>query len=57
MAAYSLRRSDPLELMERARIEDLDLEYAHNVRACCFLTQRLLPILAAAGMQIVFKLG
>lgn len=42
------------DLMERARIEDLDLQYATNVRAPYFLTQRLLPLLTAACGQIVF---
>src|SRR5271170_2402654 len=40
--------------MERARIEDLDLQYATNVRAPYLLTQRLLPLLTAARGQIVF---
>jgi NAD(P)-dependent dehydrogenase (short-subunit alcohol dehydrogenase family) len=40
--------------MERARIEDLDLQYATNVRAPYVLTQRLLPLLTAARGQIVF---
>ena len=42
------------ELMERARVEDLDLQYATNVRAPYLLTQRLLPLLTAAPGQIVF---
>ena len=41
-------------LMERARIEDFDLQYATNVRAPYLLTQRLLPLLTAARGQIVF---
>jgi NAD(P)-dependent dehydrogenase (short-subunit alcohol dehydrogenase family) len=40
--------------MERARIEDFDSQYATNVRAPYVLTQRLLPLLAAPGGQIVF---
>lgn len=42
------------ELMERARIEDLDVQYATNVRAPYMLTQRLLPYLTAARGQVVF---
>ena len=42
------------DLMEHARIEDLDLQYATNVRAPYLLTQRLLPLLTAARGQIVF---
>jgi len=42
------------ELMERARIEDLDLQYATNVRAPYLVSQRLLPFLARARGQIVF---
>jgi len=41
-------------LMEQACIEDLDLQYAINVRAPYLLTQRLLPLLTAARGQIVF---
>jgi NAD(P)-dependent dehydrogenase (short-subunit alcohol dehydrogenase family) len=41
-------------MAEHARIEDLDLQYAANVRAPYFLTQRLLPMLTAARGQIVF---
>ena len=40
--------------MEQARIEDLDLQYATNVRAPYLLTKRLLPFLARARGQIVF---
>jgi NAD(P)-dependent dehydrogenase (short-subunit alcohol dehydrogenase family) len=42
------------DMVERARIEDLDLQYATNVRAPYFLTQRLLPMLTAAPGQVVF---
>jgi NAD(P)-dependent dehydrogenase (short-subunit alcohol dehydrogenase family) len=42
------------DVMERARIEDLDLQYSINVRAPYLLTQRLLPLLIAAHGQIVF---
>ena len=42
---------DPIEL---ASIEDLDLQYATNVRAPYLLTQRLLPLLATARGQVVF---
>ena len=42
---------DPLE---RARIEDLDVQYATNVRAPYRVTQQLLPLLTAARGQIVF---
>ena len=41
-------------LMEDARIEDLDFQYAANVRAPYLLTQRLLPLLTTAHGQIVF---
>jgi NAD(P)-dependent dehydrogenase (short-subunit alcohol dehydrogenase family) len=41
-------------LMERARIADLDLQYATNIRAPYFLTQAVLPLLTAARGQIVF---
>jgi NADP-dependent 3-hydroxy acid dehydrogenase YdfG len=40
--------------MESARVEDLDLQYATNIRAPYVLTQRLLPLLAATRGQIVF---
>jgi NAD(P)-dependent dehydrogenase (short-subunit alcohol dehydrogenase family) len=40
--------------MERARIEDFDVQYATNVRAPYVLTQRLLPLLTATRGQIVF---
>lgn len=40
--------------MERARIADLDFQYASNVRAPYAVTQRLLPLLTAARGQIVF---
>jgi len=40
--------------MERARIEDFDVQYATNVRAPYVLTQRLLPLLTTARGQIVF---
>jgi NAD(P)-dependent dehydrogenase (short-subunit alcohol dehydrogenase family) len=40
--------------MERACIEDLDLQYATNVRAPYLLSQCLLPFLARARGQIVF---
>jgi NAD(P)-dependent dehydrogenase (short-subunit alcohol dehydrogenase family) len=42
------------EVMERARIENLDLQYSTNVRAPYLLTQRLLPLLIAERGQIVF---
>ncbi len=42
------------DLMERARIEDLDSQYATNVRAPYLLSQRLLPALVKARGQIVF---
>ena len=41
-------------LMECASIEDLDLQFAVNVRGPYLLTQRLLPLLAVPGGQIVF---
>jgi NAD(P)-dependent dehydrogenase (short-subunit alcohol dehydrogenase family) len=41
-------------VMERARVEDLDLQYATNVRAPYLLTQHLLPLLTVARGQIVF---
>ena len=40
--------------IEQARIEDLDVQYATNVRAPYLLTQRLLPLLTASRGQIVF---
>jgi NADP-dependent 3-hydroxy acid dehydrogenase YdfG len=40
--------------MEHARIEDLDLQYATNLRAPYVITQHLLPSLATARGQIVF---
>jgi NADP-dependent 3-hydroxy acid dehydrogenase YdfG len=40
--------------MDQARIEDLDLQYAVNVRAPYVLTQRLLPLLAQSHGQVVF---
>jgi NAD(P)-dependent dehydrogenase (short-subunit alcohol dehydrogenase family) len=40
--------------MERACIEDFDLQYATNVRAPYLLTKRLLPLLGRARGQIVF---
>jgi NAD(P)-dependent dehydrogenase (short-subunit alcohol dehydrogenase family) len=40
--------------IESSRIEDFDLQYATNVRAPYLLTQRLLPLLAAACGQVVF---
>ena len=42
------------DVMERARIENLDLQYSTNVRAPYLLTQRLLPLLIAERGQIVF---
>ena len=42
------------DLMERARIEDLDLQYVTNVRAPYLVSQRLLAFLARARGQIVF---
>lgn len=41
-------------LLEYARIESLDEQYATNVRAPYVLTQRLLPLLIKARGQIVF---
>ena len=41
-------------LMERSRVEDLDLQYATNVRAPYLLTQRVLPLLTVSRGQIVF---
>jgi NAD(P)-dependent dehydrogenase (short-subunit alcohol dehydrogenase family) len=43
-----------LDAMESARVEDLDLQYATNVRAPYIVTQKLLPLLEAAHGQIVF---
>ncbi len=40
--------------LENARIEDLDAQYATNVRAPYRMTQQLLPSLTAASGQIVF---
>jgi NAD(P)-dependent dehydrogenase (short-subunit alcohol dehydrogenase family) len=40
--------------MRRARIGDLDLQYATNVRAPYLLTQRLLPVLSERNGQIIF---
>lgn len=40
--------------MECASVDDLDLQYAINVRAPYALTQRLLPLLISAHGQIVF---
>ncbi|MGB8887737.1 MAG: SDR family NAD(P)-dependent oxidoreductase [Candidatus Korobacteraceae bacterium] len=40
--------------MEDARVEDLDLQYATNVRAPYALTKCLLPLLTASRGQIVF---
>ena len=42
------------ESMERARIENLDAQYATNVRAPYAVTKRLLPLLTTARGQIVF---
>ena len=42
------------DVMEHARIQDLDMQYFTNVRAPYLLTQRLLPLLTAARGQIVF---
>lgn len=40
--------------MNDASIEDLDLQYATNVRAPYLLTKRLLPLLTATRGQVVF---
>jgi NAD(P)-dependent dehydrogenase (short-subunit alcohol dehydrogenase family) len=40
--------------MERARIEDFDLQWATNVRAPYIVTQQLLPLLTRARGQVVF---
>ena len=42
------------DLMEHARIEDLDLQYALNVRVPYLLTKSLVPLLTAARGQVVF---
>ncbi len=42
------------DLMEHSRIEDLDLQYATNVRAPYVVTQLLLPLLTVGRGQIVF---
>ena len=42
------------DLMERSRIEDLDLQYATNLRGPYLLTRRLLPTLTNTRGQIVF---
>jgi NAD(P)-dependent dehydrogenase (short-subunit alcohol dehydrogenase family) len=42
------------DVMEKAHIQDLDLQYSINVRAPYVLTQRLLPLLTTARGQIVF---
>ena len=42
------------DVMEHARVQDLDLQYSTNVRAPYLLTQRLLPLLIASRGQIVF---
>jgi NADP-dependent 3-hydroxy acid dehydrogenase YdfG len=43
-----------LDPLERAHVENLDLQYATNVRAPYLLTKYLLPLLTAAHGQIVF---
>lgn len=43
-----------LDPLERACIQDLDLQYRINVRAPYIMTQKLLPLLAEARGQIVF---
>ena len=43
-----------LDPLERAHVENLDLQYATNVRAPYMLTQHLLPLLTAGHGQIVF---
>jgi len=43
-----------LDAMERSNIQDLDIQYATNVRAPYIVTLHLLPLLAAARGQIVF---
>ena len=42
------------DVMEHARVQDLDLQYLTNVRAPYILTQLLLPLLIAARGQIAF---
>ncbi len=42
------------DLIEAAQIEDLDIQYAINVRAPYMLTQRLLPLLTRSHGQVVF---
>jgi NAD(P)-dependent dehydrogenase (short-subunit alcohol dehydrogenase family) len=42
------------DLMAQARVEDLDQQYAINVRAPYVLSQSLLPLLTASRGQIVF---
>jgi NAD(P)-dependent dehydrogenase (short-subunit alcohol dehydrogenase family) len=42
------------DTMENAKAEDLDLQYAINVRAPYLLTQRTLHLLKAARGQVVF---
>lgn len=42
------------DMMERARMEDFDLQYTTNVRIPYLLTQGLLPLLTNARGQIVF---
>ena len=42
------------DLMEQACVDHFDLQYAVNVRAPYLLTQRMLPLLAAARGQVVF---
>jgi NADP-dependent 3-hydroxy acid dehydrogenase YdfG len=49
-SAGTIARGD----LETARIQDLDRQYAANVRAPYLLTQTLLPALCAAEGQIVF---
>ncbi|HTZ72397.1 MAG TPA: SDR family NAD(P)-dependent oxidoreductase [Candidatus Aquilonibacter sp.] len=41
-------------LMEHARIEDFDAQYAVNVRAPYALTKTLLPMMTSPGGQIIF---
>lgn len=40
--------------MKRARVEDMDLQYATNVRAPYVLTQSVMELLEAAAGQVVF---
>jgi NADP-dependent 3-hydroxy acid dehydrogenase YdfG len=42
------------DIMERARMEDFDLQYTTNVRMPYLVTQHLLPLLTNAHGQIVF---